>query len=559
MPDLCTARFVTVLQIGSTLAGYRIERVIGTGHVGTVYLARSPDLPRYEALKVADRDMMDDAELRDRFVREADVGARLNHPNIVAIHRRGTDDGLLWIAMQYVEGTDASAALRQGRISAERAIHIISAIALAIDYAHSYQVIHRDIKPANFLLSDDGRVLLGDFGTAHIIGEPEPTTGSVVATLPYAAPEVLSGRPVDGRADIYSLGCSLFRLLTGSAPFSGDGDTAAVIARHLHDPPPRVSDSVPGLSAAMDAVIARALAKDPRDRFDSGQSLALAAAAALQLPTATTPVQEVAHSPTAEPHVEPPSSPRQRWVQDSGRPSPPEPAPGRAAAASTIAGSRVTDLIGGLSSRWRSHERGRMIWVAGAAVAGVAIAVTSLVWLTSSPGNDSAGGGSPPPETTTRMVPAQGSPSTPPRSPDAEARLVRALPPGYPPDSCKPVTPSDGAQAALRCSVTLAPGAGSATVTHELLPSSVALDTAFTAILDDSKVFVCPGNIASPGAWRRNATPEVVSGTLACGVHQGAPIVAWTTTDNALFVSVVQGATAGVTVEELFAWWSLHS
>ena len=548
-----------MLQIGSTLAGYRIERVIGTGHVGTVYLARSPDLPRYDALKVADRDMMDDAALRDRFVREADVGARLNHPNIVAIHRRGTDDGLLWIAMQYVEGIDASAALQQGRISAERAVYIISEIARAIDHAHSHQVIHRDIKPANFLLSNDGRVLLGDFGTAHIIGDPEPATESVVATLPYAAPEVLSGNPVDVRADIYSLGCSLFRLLTGRTPFSGDGDTAAVIARHLHDPPPRVSDSVSGLSPAMDAVIARALAKDPRERFENAEALALAAAAALQLPSTTAPVGEVDHSPTSRPHFEPPPSPRPRPVED-GRPSPPEPSPGPAAAASMIARSRITDLIAGLASRWQSHERGRIIRLAGAAVAVVAIVVTSLVWLMSRPGNDSAGGGAPTPDTTTRMVPAQesSSPSTALRNPGAEARLMRALPPGYPPESCKPVAPSDGVQAALRCSVTLGPGAGAASVTHELLPSSGALQTAFTSILDDSTVFICPGNIASPGAWRRNATPEVVSGTVACGRHQGRPIVAWTT-DDALLVSAVQAATPDVTADELFAWWSLHS
>ncbi|MCH9731731.1 MAG: protein kinase [Actinomycetia bacterium] len=545
---------VIVLEIGSTLAGYRIERVIGTGHVGTVYLARSPDLPRFDAVKVADPALMDDLELRDRFVREADVGARLNHPNIVAIHRRGTDDGLLWIAMQYVEGPDASTALQKGAMAPERAVHIITEIARAVDYAHSQRIIHRDIKPANFLLSTDGHTLLGDFGTAHILGQPTSTNGSVLATLPYAAPEVLSGKPIDGQADIYSLGCSLFRLLTGRTPFSAEGDAAAVIARHLRDPPPRVSDCVPELSA-MDAVIARALAKDPRDRFDSAQALARAAAAALQQPTTPETAAADSSAPPTELDEPTPSPPRQPAEDDH-----PTPLASHFAAAATTVSGRLATARSTLASRWNSHERGRIVRMGGAAVAAVVIVLVTAVWLISSPSDDSTGN-APSSDTATHADPAQesSSPSTPLPGPAAQARLVAALPPGYPPDSCKPMAASGAAVAALRCSITVGPAVGPGTVTHELMPSLGAVDTAFTSVVDRTRVLNCPGGIQSPGPWRNKAAPELFRGTVMCGLQQGRPVVAWTTTDGALVVSAVRSASAEMSLDDLFIWWGHHS
>lgn len=267
------------------IAGYRIERILGQGQMGTVFLARSPDLPRYESLKVLNKELSDDESFEARFMREADVIAQLNHPNIVTVYRRGHDDGHLWIAMEYVPGTDADSALHSGRMPPARAVHIIEEIAKALDYAHQRHVVHRDVKPANFLLSGDPgpdeRVLLADFGVARYRGQNEISiAGAVFATVAYAAPEVLAGRPSDGRADLYSLGCSLYRMLTGRTPFPG-GNTAAVIEAHLTQPPPRVTDVVPGLPPAIDDVIATALAKDPAQRYQSGRDLAEAAARAL--------------------------------------------------------------------------------------------------------------------------------------------------------------------------------------------------------------------------------------------------------------------------------------
>lgn len=240
------------LSAGSVFAGYRIERMLGAGGMGTVYLARNPDLPRSEALKVLAAELSRDLDFRARFVREADVAAGLDHPNIVAVHQRGQFEGRLWIAMQFVDGGNAEDALRAATMTTARAVYVIGEVAKALDYAHQQGVIHRDIKPANFLLSraagGDERVLLSDFGIARALGDTGLTsTGSVLATLAYAAPEVLAGQGFDGRADLYSLGCALFRLLTGEAPFAaGAGAAVAVVAGHLHQPPPTVSDRVPG-------------------------------------------------------------------------------------------------------------------------------------------------------------------------------------------------------------------------------------------------------------------------------------------------------------------------
>ncbi|MGV0635741.1 sensor domain-containing protein [Mycolicibacillus trivialis] len=279
-----------MLTPGTVVAGYRIERILGSGGMGSVYLAAHPTLPRYDALKVLSAELSRDADFRARFIREADVAAALSHPQIVAVHNRGqTDDGQLWIAMQFVDGTDADAALRAGTMTPLRAVHIVREVAKGLDFAHANNVIHRDIKPANFLLSgpagDQERVLLGDFGIARALDDVGLTaTGSVMATIAYAAPEVLAGSPIDGRADIYSLGCTLFRLLTGKPPFATTNGPAAQMMAHLQAAPPRVTDAVPSLPAALDDVIAVAMAKDPARRFRSASDLAEAAAAALRGP-----------------------------------------------------------------------------------------------------------------------------------------------------------------------------------------------------------------------------------------------------------------------------------
>ena len=313
-----------MLAVGSVVAGYRIERVLGTGGMGAVYLAANPILPRRDALKVLSAELSLDPDFRARFIREADVAAALDHPQIVSVYSRGqTDDGQLWIAMQFVDGTDADAALRAGTMNPPRTVHIITEVAKALDFAHAHNVVHRDVKPANFLLSGPvgpgERVLLGDFGIARALDDVGLTaTGSVMATVAYAAPEVLSGLQFDGRADIYSLGCTLFRLLTGKTPFSGANGAAAVMLAHLQRPPPRVTELVPALPAALDHVIATAMAKDPAARFASATALADAAAGALRDPTQQlrVPLPPVPSSEVVSyPRMEPSGAP---WWQQAG-------------------------------------------------------------------------------------------------------------------------------------------------------------------------------------------------------------------------------------------------
>ncbi|MCV7081715.1 serine/threonine-protein kinase, partial [Mycolicibacterium insubricum] len=270
--------------------------------MGSVFLARHPTLPRSDALKVLSAEFSRDEQFRTRFIREADVAATLDHPNIVRVYTRGqTDDGQLWIAMQYVEGTDADAALRAGTMTPARAIHVVTGVAKALDYAHSRNVLHRDVKPANFLLAGEPgpreRVLLADFGIARALDEANrlTATGSVMVTIAYASPESIEGRAVDYRSDLYSLGCSLYRLLTGRAPFATAGSTTEVMLAHVNTPPPRVTEVMPNLPPAIDAVVARAMAKDPAQRYGSARELAEAAAAAFGMtaptgPTVSSPV-----------------------------------------------------------------------------------------------------------------------------------------------------------------------------------------------------------------------------------------------------------------------------
>ncbi|BBY04822.1 serine/threonine protein kinase [Mycobacterium noviomagense] len=264
-------------------AGYTIVRLLGSGGMGQVYLAQHPRLPRRDALKVLPADLTADTEYRERFHREADLAAELWHPNIVGIHDRGEFGGQLWISMDYVEGTDAAELLRNqypsGMPSTE-ALEIVTAVADALDYAHSRGLLHRDVKPSNILLGEPTtrkrRILLADFGIARQVGDISGLTATnmMVGTPAYCAPEQLTGSDLDGRADQYALACTAFHLLTGSEPFQ-HSNPAVVITHHLSAPPPPIGDRRPEL-AELDPVIAKALAKNRDDRYPSCSDFATA-------------------------------------------------------------------------------------------------------------------------------------------------------------------------------------------------------------------------------------------------------------------------------------------
>lgn len=268
---------------GASFAGYTILRQLGAGGMAEVYLALHPRLPRRDVIKVLAEAVTADPEFRERFNREADLAATLWHPHIVGVHDRGAFNGHLWISMDYVEGTDASRLVKESHTEG-MPIHevcaVVQAVAGALDYAHDRGLLHRDVKPANILLThpEDGqrRILLADFGVARHLGDISGITETNVAvgTVAYAAPEQLTGSPIDGRADQYALAATAFHLLTGAPPFR-HSNPIAVIGQHLHEDPPRLSDFRPDL-AELDDVFARALAKRPGDRFERCRAFATA-------------------------------------------------------------------------------------------------------------------------------------------------------------------------------------------------------------------------------------------------------------------------------------------
>jgi serine/threonine protein kinase len=259
---------------GEVFAGYVIQRLLGAGGVGEVYLAQHPRLPRQDALKILSLALTTDEDFRARFNREAELAATLWHPNIVGVLDRGESNGRLWISMDYVHGTDAGRLIRErypGGMPEQEVLEIVTAMADALDFGHERRLLHRDVKPENILVTASDRhrrrVLLTDFGIARRIDDVSnlTDTGVAVGTVNYVAPEQLLGKALDGRADQYALAATAFHLLAGVPPFQ-DPNRAVVISRHLGEAPPRISERQPEL-AHLDAVLARALAKDPRDRY----------------------------------------------------------------------------------------------------------------------------------------------------------------------------------------------------------------------------------------------------------------------------------------------------
>ena len=253
---------------GTVLSGYRIERLLGSGAMGTVYLARDEHLDRPVALKLLAPELARDERFRERFLRESRIAALLEHPAIVPIYAAGEAEGTLFLAMRFVDGSDLREVIRrEGRLDPDRAIEIVRQVAQALDAAHEAGLVHRDVKPGNILIEGD-RAYLCDFGLAKHSSTVNSLTrdSAFVGTIDYIAPEQIQGSAIDGRADEYALGCVLYELLTGQPPFRHDSDLSVVFA-HLKEPPPLPSAARPELPDGIDAVIARALAKHVSQRY----------------------------------------------------------------------------------------------------------------------------------------------------------------------------------------------------------------------------------------------------------------------------------------------------
>src|SRR5207344_87894 len=255
-------------RVGTELAGYRIEGVIGRGGMSVVYLAEHARLERKVALKVLSPELAGSERFHDRFLRESKLAASLDHPNIVPIYDADEAEGVLYIAMRYVEGSDLKQTIRDvGRLESMRTSAIVDQVASALDAAHARGLVHRDVKPANVLLTPDDHVYVSDFGltkrAVSVSGLTE--TGQLIGTIDYVAPEQIKGDPVDHRADVCSLGCLLFECLSGHAPYPRDIEVGVLWA-HVETPPPSLTDERPDLSQEVDDVLALAMAKEPAER-----------------------------------------------------------------------------------------------------------------------------------------------------------------------------------------------------------------------------------------------------------------------------------------------------
>ncbi len=279
---------------------YRVLGRLGVGGMATVYLAEDSSLGRKVALKVMAERYAEDGEFVERFRREAQAAARLNHPNIIAVYDRGEADGRPYIAMEYLQGRTLKQVIqKEGPLSPERAIAVAMQVLAGLRYAHEHGVVHRDVKPHNVLVGDDGRIKVTDFGIAHA-GDPQMTeVGSIVGTAQYLSPEQARGRSVGPQTDIYSLGVLLYEMLAGRVPFEGDS-SVAIAMQHVSDEPPPLRSLAPLVPESLGLVVSHAMLKDPSQRYASADEFAadLDRVRRGLVPAAATAMISIPHEPT---------------------------------------------------------------------------------------------------------------------------------------------------------------------------------------------------------------------------------------------------------------------
>jgi serine/threonine-protein kinase len=583
---------------GTQFGPYRLLRLIGKGGMGEVYEAEDTVKDRVVALKLLPEGVSHDPVFRKRLQREAHSAGRLQEPHVVPIHDYGEIDGVLYVDMRMINGSDLRKILKNfGPMTPARAVAIVRQIASALDAAHEGGVMHRDVKPENILVNRDDFAYLVDFGIANAASDEKLTElGTAVGTYAYMAPERFSGDAVTYRADIYALACVLHECLTGSQPYAGDS-VSVVITAHLMQPIPRPSVVRPGIPAAFDEVIARGMAKKPEERYASAGDLAMAATEALtardqdqaetilQRGEAATmpgmpgmPMNSAATMAAPQPLGATPPPPPYGATPPPGVTPPPPPAPYGATPPPYGAtppqqygftGPPAPPTGPTSGSSWPPPpgakppgNKGPLI--ALAAAGGVILLVLAAIgiYLVVKPDENKA---APTMPTASTTKPSERSSTSRTRTPTTtradnpdsfDAKLMALIPPGYPTSVCEPATPpSTGALATIDCAKSAQPG-GPEAARYSLFADKDQLMLHFTeSINENDELFRCPGaDFDSPIDWNYKATPDVVAGQVACGTYEGNADVMWTQYDELLLADV-----QSTNIDQLHEWWLNYS
>jgi serine/threonine kinase PknH len=581
---------------GTQFGPYRLLRLIGKGGMGEVYEAEDTVKDRIVALKLLPEGVSHDPVFRKRLQREAHSAGRLQEPHVVPIHDYGEIDGVLYVDMRMINGSDLRKILKNfGPMTPARAVAIVRQIASALDAAHEGGVMHRDVKPENVLVNRDDFAYLVDFGIANAATDEKLTElGTAVGTYAYMAPERFSGDAVTYRADIYALACVLHECLTGAQPFVGDS-IGMVITAHLMNDIPRPSVQRPGIPSAFDQVIAKGMAKKPDDRFASAGDLAMAATDALTIrdqdqaetilqrgAAATMPGMAMGAAATMA--AQPPPPP----LGATPTPGIPPPPPFGATPASFAAtpppppqqygftGPPATPQTGGAwppppppplganppGQTPKGGNKGPLIAIG--ALVGVLVLVLGAIGIFFLVKDDDNKAGPTMTTASPTKSPERSSPTrtrttepTPTENPDSfQAKLMALIPTGYPTSVCQAASPpSPGALATIDCDKSVQPG-GPEAARYSIFADKDQLTLHFTESLkENEETLRCPGADAdSPIDWNFKANPDEVAGQVACGSYQGNADVMWTQYDQLLLADV-----QSTDMNALHDWWLNYS
>ncbi|KAA0080590.1 serine/threonine protein kinase [Mycolicibacterium sp. P9-64] len=598
---------------GTQFGPYRLLRLLGKGGMGEVYEAEDTVKDRVVALKLLPESVSHDPVFRKRLQREAHSAGRLQEPHVVPIHDYGEIDGVLYVDMRMINGSDLRKILKNfGPMTPARAVAIVRQIASALDAAHEGGIMHRDVKPENVLVNRDDFAYLVDFGIANAASDEKLTElGTAVGTYAYMAPERFTSDSVTYRADIYALACVLHECLTGSQPFVGDS-LSTVITAHLMKEIPRPSVQRPGIPAAFDQVIERGMAKKPEDRYASAGDLAMAATAALTardqdqaetilqrgvaatMPGTALDSAATMAAPTPPPGTPPP--PPYGATPTPGVPPPPfgaTPTPGTtppppygatpASFAATPPPSQPYGFTpppsgsaggnawpppppppGGANPPGQKPKGNKGPLIAIGAIACVLVLVLAAIGIFFLVKDDNKKAGPTMPTASTSKTPERSTTRTrttteptPTENPDSfQAKLMALIPDGYPTSVCEAASPpSPGALATIDCQKSVQPG-GPEAARYSIFADKDQLILHFNESLkENDEVLRCPGaDSDSPIDWNFKASPDEVAGQVACGTYQGNADVMWTQFDKLVLADV-----HSTDMASLHDWWLNYS